>query len=164
MQLEIKAALSVSETGAISGIAWPFGSADRVGDMIEKGAFGASETLPMLFEHDRKQPIGVWHSVSETTKGLEVHGQLLIDGVQRAREVHALVKAGGLTGLSIGFQTTKSAPRVPRGRTIKSLALHEISLVAVPCHPGARVNSVKSHVANAIVDTLNRATATYRKQ
>ena len=162
MQLEIKASLDVSDTGEISGIAWPFGSADRVGDMIEKGAFAHSGTVPMLFEHDRKQPIGVWHGIAETTKGLEVHGQLLIADVQRAREVHALVKAGGLSGLSIGFQTTKSAPRMPRGRSIKSLALHEISLVSVPCHPGARVNSVKSDIASAIVETLQRATATYR--
>ena len=33
-RLEFKAALSVDDTGTITGLAWPFGSADRVGDII----------------------------------------------------------------------------------------------------------------------------------
>lgn len=47
-KLEIKAALTVSDAGEISGIAWPFGSPDRVGDVIEKGAITAPATVPML--------------------------------------------------------------------------------------------------------------------
>ena len=39
--LEIKASLTVDDAGEISGIAWPFGSPDRVGDVIEKGAITA---------------------------------------------------------------------------------------------------------------------------
>ena len=35
-RIEIKAALSVTDAGEITGVAWPFGSADRVGDVIEK--------------------------------------------------------------------------------------------------------------------------------
>ena len=37
--LEIKASLTASDAGEITGLAWPWGSPDRVGDMIEKGAF-----------------------------------------------------------------------------------------------------------------------------
>ena len=37
-KLEIKATLSVSDAGEIVGNAWPFGSADSVGDIITKGA------------------------------------------------------------------------------------------------------------------------------
>lgn len=51
-RLEIKAALTVTDAGEITGTAWPFGSPDRIGDVIEKGAFTGPATLPMLFSHD----------------------------------------------------------------------------------------------------------------
>lgn len=163
-RLEFKSALTVDDAGTIHGLAWPFGAPDRVGDVIEKGAFVTlPATLPMLSEHDPKRTVGVWNAIAETARGLEVKGQLLIGDVQGAREVHALVRAGAVTGLSIGFRTQKSMPRGSRGRTIQRLALHEISLVAVPCHPGARIISAKSAPGpSAIAALLNRASQTYR--
>jgi HK97 family phage major capsid protein/HK97 family phage prohead protease len=142
-RLEIKAALSVTDAGEITGTAWPFGSADRVGDVIEKGAFTGPATLPMLFSHDQAQVIGVWDEITEGETGLTVKGRLLVDDVERAREVRAMVKAGAVSGLSIGF-VTKEAKRHAKGRTISALELHEISIVAVPAHPGAQITSVKS--------------------
>jgi HK97 family phage major capsid protein/HK97 family phage prohead protease len=144
-RIEVKAQLTASDTGEISGIAWPFGSADRVGDVIQKGAFDQPASLPMLFAHDQGQVVGVWDQISETPEGLSVKGRLLVDDVERAREVRAMIRAGAVTGLSIGF-VTKAADRHPKGRTIKSLALHEISVVAVPCHPGAQITSLKSTI------------------
>lgn len=143
-RLEFKAALSVSDAGEITGLAWPFGSADRVGDVIEKGAFAIPSRLPMLFAHDQAQAIGVWESVSEGSEGLQVKGRLLIEDVARAREVRALVREQAVTGLSIGFVTKKAVTRRGGGRTISALELHEISIVAVPCHPGATITSMKA--------------------
>ncbi|MBL8570949.1 MAG: phage major capsid protein [Phreatobacter sp.] len=142
-RLEVKVALTVEDSGAIHGIAWPFGSPDMVGDLITKGAFAHPGALPMLWAHDQSQVVGVWDSIAETAKGLEVKGRLLIDDVERAREVRAIVKAGGAGGLSIGFQTKKAAPRQGGGRTISSLDLKEVSIVSVPSHPGARIITVK---------------------
>jgi len=142
-RLEFKAALSVSDAGEITGTAWPFGSPDRVGDVIEKGAFSGPATLPMLFSHDQAQVIGIWDEISETETGLTVKGRLLVDDVERAREVRAMVRAGAVSGLSIGF-VTKQAQRHAKGCRISALDLHEISIVAVPAHPGARITSVKS--------------------
>lgn len=142
-RLEIKASLSVDDAGAITGIAWPFGSPDMTGDIITKGAFSHPGSLPMLWSHDQSQVVGVWDTITETAQGLEVRGRLLVDEVERAREVRAIVKAGGAGGLSIGFQTKKSAPRQGGGRTISALDLKEVSIVAVPCHPGARITNVK---------------------
>lgn len=143
-KLEIKAAISVDDAGTITGTAWPFGSPDRVGDVIEKGAFRSPARLPMLFAHDQAQAIGVWDSIEETADGLTVKGRLLIDDVARAREVRALVREGAVTGLSIGFVTKKSAARAGGGRTITALDLHEISIVPVPSHPAARITTAKS--------------------
>ncbi|MCE7029536.1 HK97 family phage prohead protease [Jiella avicenniae] len=158
---EIKAAITSDDAGEITGIAWPFGTADRVGDMIEKGAFsGAMLPVPMLFGHNPNDPVGVWESVEETDTGLQVKGRLLVADVARAREVHALVASGAVGGLSIGFSTKKAAPRRGGGRTISALDLVEISLVTVPAHPGARVTSKKAAAnAIAIAEAINRAAA-----
>lgn len=143
-RIEVKAQITVDQTGAVSGIAWPFGAPDRVGDEITPGAFASAVTpLPMLFQHDQGQVVGVWDEIAETAEGLTVKGRLLIDSVARAREVHAMLIEKAVTGLSIGFQTKAASPRA-RGRTITALDLFEVSLVAVPCHPAARITSAKS--------------------
>ncbi|AZO38809.1 MAG: HK97 family phage prohead protease [Mesorhizobium sp.] len=147
--------------GEIEGLAWPFGSPDRVGDVIEKGAF-ANVNLPltMLFGHDQNDPIGVWTEAVEAPDGLRLKGKLLVEHVERAREVRALVQSGAVRGISIGFITRKAMARKGGGRTISQLQLLEASLVTLPMHPGARVTSAKSAVqALAIADAINRATA-----
>ena len=141
--IEFKAALDVSDAGEITGTAWPFGIPDRVGDVIEKGAFTSPKTLPMLWSHNQSEVIGVWSEIAETEAGITVKGKLLVDDVPRAREVRAMIKAQAVTGLSIGFVTKAATPRA-KGRTITALELHEISVVAVPCHPGAQITSLKS--------------------
>ncbi|MBN9334920.1 HK97 family phage prohead protease [Devosia sp.] len=149
------------DDGAVSGLAWPFASADRVGDMIEPGAFkSAKMPIPMLFGHDQNDPIGTWDMATEKSDGLHLTGKLLIDDLVRAREVRALVKSGAVRGISIGFITKKAITRTGGGRTIKTLELLEASLVTLPMHPGARVTSAKSATeALNLVAAINRATA-----
>ena len=142
-RLEVKADLTVTDEGEITGIAWPFGSPDRVGDTITKGALATPATLPMLFAHDQGQVIGVWDRIAETEQGLTVKGRLLVEDVERAREVRAMIRSKAVSGLSIGF-VTKSAKRHAKGRDITAAQLHEVSVVAVPCHPGAQITSIKS--------------------
>jgi HK97 family phage prohead protease len=164
-KLVLETKFTTDETGDIEGLAWPFGSADRVGDVIEKGAFaGVKLPLTMLFGHDRNDPIGVWTEATEAPDGLRLKGRLLVDDVARAREVRALVQSGAVRGISIGFVTRKAMARVGGGRTISKLELLEASLVSLPMHPGARVTSAKSAIkALGIADALNRATALFRK-
>ncbi|MER9203028.1 HK97 family phage prohead protease [Mesorhizobium sp. M0933] len=164
-KLVLETKFTTDETGDIEGLAWPFGSADRVGDIIEKGAFaGVKLPLTMLFGHDQNDPIGVWTEATEAPDGLRLKGRLLVDDVVRAREVRALVQSGAVRGISIGFVTRKAMPRIGGGRTISKLELLEASLVSLPMHPGARVTSAKSAIkALGIADALNRATALFRK-
>ncbi len=152
------------ESGAISGLAWKFGAPDRIGDWIEPGAFkGLKLPLPMLFGHDLNDPVGAWDRVEEKADGLHVAGRLLVDEVARAREVRALVRAGAVRGLSIGFVTRKAAARSGGGRTIKALELFEVSLVSAPMHPGAKVTSAKSAAgAFALAESIRRAEAAIR--
>ncbi|MDW9626488.1 HK97 family phage prohead protease [Sinorhizobium meliloti] len=153
--------LAIEESGEISATAWLFDTPDRIGDVIEKGAFNfAKFPLPMLFGHDLNDPVGTWNEGTEDAKGFKVKGTLLIESVARAREVHSLVKAGAVKGVSIGFVSKKAVARAPRGRLISKLELMEISLVTIPMHPGARVTSAKSAIrAIAVAEAINRATA-----
>lgn len=163
-RIEFKSAFETNEAGIVTGIAWPFGSPDRVGDIITKGAFAsASVPLPMLWAHDPTDVVGVWDAIEESEEGLQVKGHLLVGEVSRADEVHAILKNRAVTGLSIGFQTKAAKPRSGGGRTISALNLMEISLVSIPCHPGARVTSAKSgRSAIAIAEAFNRATEALR--
>ena len=157
----IETKVMADDTGAISALAWPFDTPDRIGDMIQKGAFASVKLpVPMLFGHDQNDPVGVWEEAEEKADGLYLKGRLLVDDLPRAREVRALVQAGAVRGISIGFITGKAAPRKPRGRIISDLTLMEASLVTVPCHPGAKVTSAKDAVdALRIAAALQRATA-----
>ncbi|WP_374300001.1 HK97 family phage prohead protease [Paracoccus sp. (in: a-proteobacteria)] len=93
-RIEIKAQLSVDDAGEITGIAWPFGTPDRVGDVVQRGAFTkALPPLPMLAGHDQGQTVGVWSEITETDQGLTVKGRLLVNEVQRAAEVRSLIQA-----------------------------------------------------------------------
>lgn len=163
-RLEFKASFAVDDAGAITGIAWPFSTPDRVGDMIEKGAFASARPpVPILAFHDPTKPVGAWSSIVEKSDGLHVAGRLLVDDVPLARELRALVQAGAVRGLSIGFQTKRAITRKGGGRTIQALDLAEISLVSIPMHPGARVSAVKSAAAAiALADAINRAAAALR--
>lgn len=144
-RLEIKAAFEVDEEGTITGLASVFGTADLGGDVVHKGAFAdARAPLPMLASHDQADVVGVWEELRETPEGLAVKGRLLVADVTRAAEVRALVKAGAMTGLSIGYRATKKAPRTGGGRDLFKVELLEVSVVAVPMHPGARVQNVKA--------------------
>lgn len=158
-QLEIKASLSVDDSGAITGNAWPFSSADSVGDIITKSAFGdIPSDLPILFEHRPSDLIGSWSEVRATDDGLVVKGQLHLDQ-PRARSIRTMLKSGLVDGLSIGFRT-KSSRKEGRNRIIDALDLAEISLVRNPSHPRARITSAKSFdEAAALAAVINRAAA-----
>ena len=160
-RLFVETKVMADDSGAISGVAWKFDTPDRIGDVIEKGAFAkAALPIPMLFGHDMADPIGTWEVATEKADGLHISGKMLIADVARAREVHALVKAGAVRGISVGFLTKKAVARSGGGRTIKSLELFEVSLVTVPMHPGAKVTSAKSATqALRLAVAIQRATA-----
>ena len=160
--LEVKAQLSAEDDGAIAGTAWHYGTPDRVGDVIAKGAFaGAQLPVPMLAHHDPAKPVGVWTELREGDDGLEVKGNLLLADVTLARETKALIGAGAIGGLSIGFITKAATPRKGGGRLIQQLELVEISVVTVPAHPRARIAKA-GHSALAIANAISRAALALR--
>ena len=135
--------------GSVEGYASLFGEVDQARDMVMPGAFTQSlrlrglRRIPMLFQHDPAEPIGIWQDITEDWRGLRVRGRLIPD-VVRARELLALLREGAADGLSIGFKTVKARldPK-SRIRKLDQIELWEISIVTFPLLPGARVRAVK---------------------
>lgn len=142
---------TISESGAFTGYASVFGNEDLWGDIVVAGAFSKSiaEKKPaMLWQHNSDEPIGVWAVIKEDDKGLYVEGQLLIDGVAKAKEAHELLAARAISGLSIGYRAVswewrKKDDSKDEVRLLKEIDLWEISLVTFPANTEARVGDVK---------------------
>ena len=150
--LEVKFAggapvLTTTDAGTvIEGYASLFGLADQGGEKVMPGAYAASlsklagrgDKVRMLWQHDPMRPIGVWDEIREDARGLWVRGRLLSE-VGQAREAAALVQAGAIDGLSIGYRTVR-AERSPEGhRLLTEVELWEVSLVTFPMLPEAKV-------------------------
>jgi HK97 family phage prohead protease len=143
------ARLALTPDGIIEGYASLFGEIDQARDMVVSGAFTQTlkqrglRKIPMLFQHDPSEPVGVWLELREDLRGLWARGRLIPD-VMRARELLALLQAGAVDGLSIGYRTQRGQiePRT-RVRKLYQVDLWEISIVTFPLLNGARVSAVK---------------------
>lgn len=165
-RIYLETKFATADDGTLEGLAWPFNVPDRIGDTIEPGAFKSTRLpLPMLFGHDQNEPLGTWTEATEDAEGLKLKGRLLVEDVARAREVRSLIRAGAVTGISIGFLTRKATSRKGGGRTITDLELLEASIVAIPMHPDARVTAAKDAIhALAIASAIQRATAQLQRK
>lgn len=143
-----EAGFTVSDGRVISGYASLFGRKDQGGDVVQQGAYAASlkrldaggRRVKMLWQHDPAQPIGIWDEVREDAKGLWVKGRLLPE-VEKGREAAALLAAGAIDGLSIGYRTVRAERDGKGQRLLQELELWEVSLVTFPMLPDARVGS-----------------------
>ena len=138
----------IEPDSTVEGYASLSGEIDRARDMAMRGAFAnmlrlrGVHRIPMPFQHDPAEPVGVWLELREDHRGLYAHGRLFPD-VARARELLALLRAGAIDGLSIGFRTVKGNID-PRSSVRRLLAvdLWEISIFAFPLLAG-RARAVK---------------------
>ena len=146
--LEIKA---LESDGTFSGYGSIFGNIDSHGDIVVKGAFAKSlkrheerGTRPKLFwQHDMHQPIGSWTSIKEDDRGLYMEGRFNME-VQRGREAYALLKAGDIDGLSIGYRTIREKrDNVKSANLLEELDLIETSVVSLGSNELALVDAVK---------------------
>lgn len=150
MPLTIK---SVSDSGEFEGYGSVFGVEDSYGDVVVRGAFAASLAkwqekgrLPaLLWQHNMSEPIGIYTEMREDDTGLFVKGRLLIDADPLAKRAHGHMKAGSLSGLSIGYMLDDYDYDKEKGIWIlKAIDLWEVSLVTFPANDEARISDVKS--------------------
>ena len=159
-ELEVK---EIGDDGVFEGYGSVFGNQDSYTEVVAKGAFkkslreiaGKRRKVPVLWQHAQGNPIGVYDELREDDTGLFVRGRLLKDEVGQAREAYALMKAGAVTGLSIGYWTRKSNyDEVTNIRTLLELDLVEVSLVTFPANDDARVEAVKFKLAHGEMPSL----------
>lgn len=143
---ELKA-IGDGSTGEFEGYGSVFGNIDSYEDIVAKGAFVESlnKKMPvLLWQHDWRQPIGVYTEAREDARGLYLKGKLAL-GVQQGREAQELLKMDAIKGMSIGYKTLEEEIDRKTGvRTLKKLELMEVSLVTFPANDKANVTSVKS--------------------
>ncbi len=147
---------SVTETGEFEGYGSVFGVKDSYSDIVVPGAFQASLNewrekgcLPaMLWQHQISEPVGVYTEMREDDTGLYVKGRLLIEDDPLSKRAHAHLKAGSLSGLSIGYILKDWEYDRNKGAfLLKEIDLWEVSLVTFPSNDEARVSDVKSAFA-----------------
>ena len=167
-----EAGLTLVADARVEGYASLFGAPDQGGDVVVAGAYAASlavmaaagRRVKMLWQHDPAQPIGVWDEVREDARGLWVRGRILAD-VARGREALALIGAGALDGLSIGYRTKRAERMAGAGRRLIEVELWEVSLVTFPMLSQARVQAKagapgdEAALMRALAATFTEATA-----
>jgi len=137
------APLPIDADGRFAGYASLFGRLDDGGDIVMPGAFarslGRGREVRMLFQHDPKEPVGVWERLVEDNTGLYAEGRL-VAGVPRAEALRRLIDAGAIDGLSIGFRTVRGSREPGSGhRRLWQVDLWEVSIVSFPMLDGARI-------------------------
>ena len=131
-----------------AGYAAIFDRPDRGGDVIRKGAFvaslaerGGAGSVPLLWQHKPGEVIGRIERLEEDARGLRVIAEL--GSGESARTAARLLEGGKLDGLSFGYRVRAAGETAAGLRELTELELVEVSLVAQPMQPRARVHAVE---------------------
>jgi len=136
------------EEGTFTGYGSAFRKTpDSYGDIVDPGAFKKTikegkGRIVHLFNHNVMEPIGKPDELLEDETGLFVKGRLSL-GVQRAREVLALMKDGVITTMSIGYETVKEQ-MIDGARHLKEIKLYDVSPVVFAADNEAIILNVKN--------------------
>lgn len=127
-----------------AGYAARFDRLDNGGDIIRAGAFAraleSGRRIPLLWQHQTGALVGEVETLREDARGLRVIGSIETRG--RGGEVAGLVRSKQIDGLSFGYRVRK-ARRINGVRELLAVDLVEVSLVANPMQPLARIHAVQ---------------------
>lgn len=123
-----------------AGYAAVFDRPDRGGDVVRKGAFAKAlkqaGEVPLLWQHKAGAVVGRIEHLSEDERGLRVIASIGAERVARS------LGSGKVDGLSFGYRV-REAKSAGSLRELIELDLVEVSLVAHPMQPKARVHAVE---------------------
>ena len=128
-------------------------SVDRTGDIIRAKGWMLDDFKKnpvALFGHAHDKPIGVWEDVKVMGKKLVGRLRLAEKGTSPEIDtIRSLIEQRILKAVSVGFQALEGKPLKEKsgGFEFTKQALHECSLVAVPCNQNA-LSIAKSFGAN----------------
>jgi len=132
-------------SATITGVGVPWGQTIDYRGQAESFARGAISPddavgVPLLWGHS--EPIGHITEARDTEQGLEVVAQIVPTTL--GRDAALLVRSGSVSGLSVGFQPVTMTQEQGGAVRYDSASLHELSLVANPAYPDARVSDVRA--------------------
>jgi HK97 family phage major capsid protein/HK97 family phage prohead protease len=122
---------------------------DRRGDIIEPLGVSFTNPLPLLLFHDTTRPVGSVTFKKPTKDGIAFEATIAAieeSGTLRERvnEAWQSVKAGLISGVSIGFRALESAFMKDGGIHFLKTEVVELSLVTIPANANASILTVKS--------------------
>lgn len=127
---------------------------DRQNARIDPAGITFTNPVPLLFHHDRTQPIGTATFAAPTADGLTFTAAIPVVGEpgrlkDRVDEAWHSIKAGILKGVSIGFRVVGDGVRMLKdgGVTFSAIEVLELSLVTIPANERASILTVKSWAA-----------------
>lgn len=160
--LEIKAATEDGGKRRFSGIA-STPQTDRMGDVVEPKGATFKLPIPLLWQHDSRDPIGWITAARITDKGIEVDAEVASieeDGALKTRLTTAwqMIKSGLVRGLSIGFNAEETA-RIEGtyGYHILKWLWLELSAVTIPANEQATILAIKSADQASLAASGHRA-------
>lgn len=139
--------------GRFKGIGSQYGQVDLGGDTVDKGAYKQTLNhkkgkIKLLFDHGWKtKDIAGIAYLSDSEKGLMVDAEMPLEA-QDVKDafikIKFLIDRGEDVGLSIGYDPIKVAHNPDGTRTLKEIALHEMSITPFPMDTGAKILYAKS--------------------
>jgi len=140
------------ERRTISGIA-STPTPDRHGDILEPLGATFRNPLPLLLQHDGQRPVGQAH-LTATAAGIAFTATLpsvAAAGAVRDRvdEAWQSIKAGLITGVSIGFRPLADGIKALAGGGVRlcKTEICELSLVTIPANVDTTIQMIKSYDA-----------------
>lgn len=140
--------------GEFTAMVSVFGNVDLQGDRVVPGAFKNSidrwnvsgDPIPVIWSHDWDDPfahIGAVTSAVETAKGLRVTGKLDLDK-PFAKQVHDLLVARRVTGMSFAYDVIEERPGKDRANELTELDIIEVGPTLKGANPTAQLINAKS--------------------
>ena len=138
---------------------------DRMEDIVVPEGAKFTLPIPLLWQHDSRQPIGCVTRAKVSDKGIEILAKFVkIDEPgklkERLDEAWQSVKAGLVRGLSIGFRPIGEPEPIKGtwGLRFDAWEWLELSAVTIPANADASITSIKS------ADALHLRAATGAQQ
>lgn len=121
-------------------------STDRMDDIVDPKGASFKLPIPLLYQHDKTKPIGHVTTAKITKDGITIKAQIAKGVVPYIDEAWALIKAGLVKGLSIGFRPTEDPEPIKGTYGVRFGAWEwlELSAVTIPANADASILSIKS--------------------
>ena len=145
---EVKATAEENNIFTFEGYASTFNNIDYGDDVVIRGAFANSlaknSQVPILWQHQMSEVIGISVQLYEDDKGLFIKGNLPKEDTLVSGRIIPQMKVGSIKEMSIGFFTKNYDMAKDGIRLLKEIDLFEVSLVTKAMNSQALVSGFKS--------------------